>query len=266
MVPPEEALTYHMDTSEIRDRLGVRRPSQAHPSSWRNVGDRERMMSTLGGGALAAIGLSRRSPLGMALAALGGVLMYRGVSGHCPAYRAMGVTSMRQGGIQDTKQSIHNGVHVERSITVDKPIDEIYRFWRNFENLPRFMQHLHSVKDLGAGRSHWVARAPAGREVEWDAEIINEKQNELIAWRSLEGADVDNAGSVRFRPAPQGRGTEIRVSLQYHPPAGKLGATLAKLFGEAPEQQILDDLRRFKQVMETGDLATTQGQPRGTCS
>jgi uncharacterized membrane protein len=223
------------------------------------VGDNERMISTISGAALALFGLARRSPLGVALAALGGTLLYRGMSGHCPAYQSMGISTAPS----HTKSAIHAGVHLERSITVDRPAAELYHFWRNFENLPRFMHHLESVRVLDNRRSHWVANAPAGRVVEWDAEIINERENELIAWHSLEGADVDHAGSVRFRPAPQGRGTEIRVSLQYYPPAGKVGATLAKLLGEAPEQQIHDDLRRFKQIMETGEVAMTQGQSQG---
>jgi uncharacterized membrane protein len=146
---------------------------------------------------------------------------------------------------------------------VNRPAAELYRYWRNFENLPKFMDHLESVRTTGEKRSHWVAKAPAGTTVEWDAEIINEKENELIAWRSLENADVDNAGSVRFQEAPAGRGTEVRVSLEYDPPGGMVGAAIAKLFGEAPDQQIQEDLRRFKQVMEAGERATTEGQASG---
>lgn len=151
------------------------------------------------------------------------------------------------------------GVHVVKSITINRPMDEVYGFWRNFQNLPRFMSHLESVEITGAGRSHWKAKAPAGMTVEWDAEMVQDEPNTLIAWRSLPGADVENHGSVQFTPAPAGRGTEIRVELQYNPPAGKLGAAVAKLFGEEPKLQIADDLRALKQVLETGEVAQADG-------
>jgi Predicted integral membrane protein len=140
------------------------------------------------------------------------------------------------------------------SITINRPPEEVYRFWRNLENLPRFMSHLESVQVIDEERSHWVAKAPAGMKVEWDAEIAKDVPNQLIAWRSLEGADVDNSGMVRFDRAPGGRGTEVRVEVVYNPPGGALGAGIAKLFGEAPEQQIKGDLRRLKQVLEVGEV------------
>lgn len=146
------------------------------------------------------------------------------------------------------------GIHVQRSITVSCTREEAYDFWHDFENLPRFMRHLQSVQVTGEGRSRWVALAPAGRTVEWEAEVTEDRANELIEWRSLPGADVANEGSVRFADAPGGRGTEVRVELRYDPPAGRLGAAVAKLFREEPRQQVMDDLRRFKQVMETGDV------------
>ena len=156
-------------------------------------------------------------------------------------------------------------MHVKKAITVNRPPEEVYRFWHDFRNLPRFMKHLEDVRVTGNRRSHWKAKAPAGTTVEWDAEVVDDRPNELIAWRSLEGADVDNWGSVRFAPAPGGRGTEVRVELDYAPPGGALGATVAKLFGEEPEQQMQDDLRRFKQVLETGEVvyseATVHGRP-----
>lgn len=145
-------------------------------------------------------------------------------------------------------------MEVKKSITVNRPAEELYQFWRNFENLPRFMNHLESVQVAGEGRSHWKAKAPLGTTVEWDAEVIEDRPNELIAWRSVAGADVDNAGSVRFVRAPAGRGTEIHVELRYDPPGGAIGATIAKLFGEEPNQQVMDDLRAFKQVMEIGEV------------
>ncbi len=144
--------------------------------------------------------------------------------------------------------------HVVRSTTIRQPVAEVYAFWRDFQNLPRFMAHLESVETTGDRRSHWVARAPAGRTVEWDAETLEDRPNELIAWRSLDGASVPNSGQVRFRSAPGGRGTEIVVELRYDPPAGKLGMLVAKLFGEEPGQQVESDLRRLKQVLETGEV------------
>jgi uncharacterized membrane protein len=140
------------------------------------------------------------------------------------------------------------------SVTVNKPIAEVYAFWRSLENLPRFMHHLESVEILDSRRSHWKAKAPAGASVEWDAEIIDERENELISWRSLPGATVPNAGTVRFKGAPGNRGTEVHVVMEYHIPGGALGAVVARLFREEPKQQVHDDLLRFKQVMETGEV------------
>jgi uncharacterized membrane protein len=157
----------------------------------------------------------------------------------------------------------NGAIHLVECITINRSPEELYQFWRSLENLPQFMTHLHSVEVTDSQRSHWVAKGPAGSSVEWDAEIINDHPNELIAWRSLEDADVNNAGSVRFEPARGGRGTLVKVDLQYRPPAGKLGAAVAKVFGESPEKQIHVDLHRLKQVMETGEIATTEGQPAG---
>jgi uncharacterized membrane protein len=227
-----------------------------------NVGPTERWASIISGGAMALYGLTRGNLGGMALALVGGGLIYRGATGHCGLYERLGVNTARA---KSRAASIpgERGIKVEKSITVNRQPEELYRFWRNFENLPKFMSHLESVRVTGDRRSHWVAKAPAGASVEWDAEIINEKENEMIAWRSLEGADVDNAGSVHFTRATGGRGTEVRVVLEYDPPGGALGALFAKVFGQAPDQQIQEDLRRFKQVMEAGETPTTEGQPSG---
>ncbi len=155
------------------------------------------------------------------------------------------------------------GVPVERAITIHRSPEDVYGFWRDFANLPRFMGHLESVEETGDRRSHWTAKAPAGRSVSWDAEVVEDRPNEVIAWRSLDGADVDNAGTVRFTPAPGGRGTEVHVSLRYDPPAGGLGAAVAKLFGEEPARQVRDDLFRLKQVLETGEVVRSEGSPDG---
>src|SRR5215216_1799854 len=158
----------------------------------------------------------------------------------------------------------NQGIHAKGSCIVNLPPEEVYRFWRNFENLPRFMRHLDSVVDMGDGRSRWKAKGPAGMEVEWDATIIADVPNEVITWRSLEGSDVDNAGAVRFQRATGGRGTIIKVNIEYNPIGGVLGATVAKLFGEEPEQQLDDDLRRFKQVMEVGEVVVSDATLLGT--
>jgi uncharacterized membrane protein len=146
------------------------------------------------------------------------------------------------------------GMEVRKAITVNRSPDEVYRFWRDLSNLPRFMSHLQSVDVIDESRSHWVARAPAGGTVEWDAEIVDDRPNQRIAWQSLEGSEVENAGSVTFTPAPGERGTEVRVALRYLPPAGATGRAIARLFGQEPGQQIEADLRAFKQVIETGEV------------
>ena len=156
-----------------------------------------------------------------------------------------------------------SAVDVKRAITINRPASEVYRFWHDFQNLPRFMRHLESVQADGGTRSHWKAKAPAGTTVEWDAEIVEDRPNELIAWRSLEGASVDNAGTVRFVPAPGDRGTEIHVEMRYDPPGGPVGATVAKLFGEEPGQQVADDLRHLKQVLETGEIPQSEATVKG---
>jgi uncharacterized membrane protein len=148
---------------------------------------------------------------------------------------------------------------VKKSLIINSTPEKLYQFWRDFQNLPQFMKHLESVEVKGDGRSHWVAKAPAGTRVEWDAEITEDRPNELIAWRSLEGSDVYNTGSVRFKSAPGERGTIVVVELEYNPPGGVIGASVAKLFGEEPEQQIYDDLRCLKQVIETGEVVVSDG-------
>lgn len=163
----------------------------------------------------------------------------------------------------DGGAAVARDVHVEKSIAIDKLPAELYSFWRDFTNLPLFMRNLVSVTVLDATRSHWVARGPAGTHVEWDAEIYNEIENELIAWRSTENADVVNAGSVRFQKAPTGHGTFVRVTMNYNPPAGTVGAGLAQLLCAEPAKLIKEDLRRLKQLAEAGEIATIDGQTSG---
>jgi uncharacterized membrane protein len=155
------------------------------------------------------------------------------------------------------------GIRVSKSLAINRPAEELYRFWRQLNNLPTVMSHLRSVQRLDGARSHWVAKGLADVSVEWDAEITEDVPNQRLAWRSLQGSEVPNQGSVTFQPLPKGHGTMVRVELQYSPPGGRLSAALASLFGQEPEQQISTDLRRFKQRMETGEIATTEGQPSG---
>lgn len=216
-----------------------------------SLGQLETFSFFLGGGLLLFYAAMRRSWSGFSSALLGGGLIYQGVR----KYREQ---EMPLGARKTTK-----GIKVSEVVTISKPKEELFHFWRNLENLPRFMRHLESVKNIDGKRSHWAARGPAGLRVEWDAEIVREIENELITWQSFEGADVQNAGSISFRDAPGGRGTEVKVILRYDAPGGRAGAALAKLFGEEPSQQVREDLRRFKQLMEAGEISTVEGQPVG---
>lgn len=257
-------LTYEPFKNLDKNNLGLA-PEPARSEV--NVGETERYGSILGGAALIAAGLWRRSAPGVLLSILGGALIYRGVTGHCEAYSALGVNTAGTGhavnrkrpGVPDNK-----GTKVEKTIAINRAPSEVYQFWRNLENLPQFMEHVEAIQVLDEKRSHWRVKAPAGREVEWDAEIINEHENELIAWQSLPGAEVQNAGTVRFETAPGNRGTYVKVALEFNPPGGVLGAVVAKLFGESPEQQVDKDLRRLKAILEAGEIPSTQGQPQGS--
>jgi uncharacterized membrane protein len=226
-------------------------------SSRINVGPVERGVSLATGLALLAYTVARRPKLGVPLGLDAGYMIYRGATGHCVFYQMLGINRAEANG--------HAGILVERSVTVNRPREELYQMWRNFENLPRFMQHLESVQADGAdsGRSHWVARGPMGKNIEWDSEIIEERENELLVWKSLPGSMVESMGRVEFKDAPGGRGTIVHVSMRYNPPGGSFGAAFARLFGEDPDMQINEDLRHLKQVMETGEVATVQGQPTG---
>jgi uncharacterized membrane protein len=151
---------------------------------------------------------------------------------------------------------------VRKAVTIARPPDEVYAYWRALENLPRFMAHLESVRETGPRQSHWVAKAPAGT-VAWDAELEAEEPGALLAWRSLPGADVDSAGRVSFIPRDAGTSTEVLVEMTYRPPAGGIGAAVAKLFGDDPSQQVPDDLRRLKQILETGEVTRSEATAAG---
>src|SRR6185436_18894142 len=221
----------------------------------RNLSGFERWASIVAGAGLTAYGMSRLKNNGWMYAGLGGLLLRRGVTAHCDLYEAFGINTAGDAG--DTRAALRGsrGVNVLESVTINRSIEELYRFWRNLENLPQFMRHLESVDKITDTISHWRAKGPAGVTVEWDGEIYNEVPNKLIAWRSLEGADVVSAGSVNFDRAAGGQATRVTVHLQYSPPLGKIGAAVARLFGADAETEIHEDLHRFKQMIETGQKA-----------
>ena len=219
----------------------------------RNISEAERWASMAGGVGLAAYGISKGRVPGWALAGLGALLFRRGMTGHCDTYQMLGLNTA--GTRSDTRQALGGaaGVIIEESVTIARPVSELYRFWRNLENLPRFMTHLHSVERITDTLSRWQAKGPAGSTVEWNAEIINEVPDQVIGWRSLEGSDVVSAGSVNFEET--GGATRVRVRLQYSPPLGKVGDAVARLMGADAATQIREDLQRFKTLVEAGQTA-----------
>ncbi|MEX0702003.1 MAG: SRPBCC family protein [Planctomycetales bacterium] len=228
-----------------------------------NVGDSERLWSLAAGGGLLVYGLFGRSLKSLAALAAGGALIHRGWSGRCMVYEQLGLnTAVEHHGRIGVRAQ--HGRKVTLSLHVDREPRELYDFWRRLENLPRVMRHLESVSKIDEDRSHWVARAPLGYTLEWDAEIITDGPGEIIAWRSLPGSQVDTAGSVRFERPAFGEGCELSLSLKYDPPGGKVVAALADLLGQGLEQELLEDLREFKQMMEAGEIATASPRPSKT--
>ena len=226
-----------------------------------NIGETQRLISAIAGAGFVMEGLRRRSLVGGVLAFAGIGLLYRAASGYCPALGAMGID---MGGSQNTNRLGRRKVHSEqaskirKSIEISRPPNELYKFWRTLENLPRIMSHLESVQVITDRFSHWVVKTMTGLPtIEWDAEIINEVENERIGWRSLSDAVVDHAGSVEFEPLGDGRSTRLTVTMQYAPIAGRLGTAIAKLIGEDPDRKIGDDLQRFKESMEAGKAVSS---------
>lgn len=262
----ETVMSLSEQTSDSRIRPGTdvsrdlpsRAPMLPRPRH-QNVGDSERTASVVAGAILATLGLARRSLPGSIVAAVGGAMVYRGVTGHCHLYDALDI---------DTASDTARALEIEQTFLINRPAAELYAYWRDFNNLPKIMTHLESVRVIDERRSHWVAKAPriVGGTVEWDAEVVRDEPNVAIAWRSLPNADVDNSGEVRFVPALGDRGTQVHVSMKYAPPGGRLGQLVATLSGENPNAQIREDLRKFKRVMEVGEAPTIVGQPRGTCT
>ena len=210
-------------------------------SRMRNGNQWPRWGAIVGGSALAVFGASRRSKTGAALAAAGGLLAFGGTR----------------------ISSFPRDLHAEATFTINVSPEEAYRFWSNFENLPRFMSHLESVRVLGDRRSEWTMRGPLQMRAKWTAQIVDQRENQWIVWRSDPDSTVPNNGSVQFRKAPGNRGTEVTVAIQYAPPAGPIGKAIASIFGKNPQHVVREDLRHFKQLVEAGEIATTVGQPHG---
>jgi uncharacterized membrane protein len=230
-----------------------------------NVGGSERIISSIAGGALLAYGLKQRGLAGAAASLIGGGMLLRGTTGHCHIYDAAGINT--SGGLSEGqspyRRSLFTGrIHVTKTTIVDKSADELYSFWRDLENLPKFMNHLESVKKTGEKTSHWVAKAPLGMKAQWDAEITSDVPGVRIGWKSLEGAFIPNSGVVEFRETKT-RGTVVKVDLTYESPGGPIGEWIAWALGEEPSLQVAEDLRRFKALMETGMVITTDGQTSG---
>lgn len=222
-----------------------------------NLSDNERAISLLSGGALLAAGLIRKLPGGVLLPLAGAALLYRGWTGHCSAYQAFGIDHSRRSTSRHGVAA-HHGRRTIWAVHIHREPAELYEFWRDFENLPRVMRHLASVERTGAGLSHWVARGPFGRTFAWDAEVINDEPGQLIAWQSVPGSQVATAGSVRFRTPPFREGTDLVITLKYEPPAFQIDAAVAEFLGHGVDAAVEQDLRSFKQLMETGEVVTAR--------
>ena len=216
-----------------------------------NISDNERLASVIGGGVLALYGL-RRAPAGLLLTLVGGALIHRGLTGHCFVYQALNL---------NTHDRAQQGQMMTRALTVNRRADDVYDFWRKVENLPRFMPLIEQVEERDERSSHWSASLPFGVKADWDVEITDDQPDRMIAWRSLPNAPLHHSGSVSFDPAPGHRGTEVTLSIRYQPPGGVVGAAATKLFGAALEQQVAEALRRCKQILETGQLTTSDMAP-----
>lgn len=221
----------------------------------RNITQTERWLSGFCGGMAAAMGFARRDRAGLLLGVGGLELIRRGLTGHSLLYEALGIRTAPLGqGAETTAVPYELGIRVDESVVIRVPRVELFRFWRRIEDLPQYLENVIAVREIDPETSHWIVKAPAGRRSEWDAVIHNEIENELIAWRTLPGAGVDHAGSVRFEDAPGG-GTRLIVELQYNPPAGTLGAAAAAVWGMEPGMMIARDLQRLKRLLENPGVA-----------
>ena len=220
-----------------------------------NVGKTERIISATGGALLSVLAMRRPTPSSLAMLFSGAYLLYRGVSGNCVVNTFLG---------RDSSKRLGTSVDIIKTVTIKKPVEEVYAFWRQLENLPKFMKHLAQVKQIDEKRSHWEADLPiAGAHLSWDAVIVEEVPNYIISWRSVPGASIDNSGEVRFLRAPGNKGTEVQVAITYRPPLGEIGEGISKLFNPMFAQVVKEDVRRFKHLMETGEIPTSEAQPTG---
>ena len=235
-----------MGLREIASGVGILTQREPATAVWSRVAGDAIDLACLG-----AAFISNRSNRGrvvLATAAVAGATLFDMITAH---QLSRGV------------QTRNGAIPLTVTLTINRKPDELYRYWRDFSNLPKFMKHLDRIESNGERRSHWVAKGPAGSTIEWDAEITDDRPNEFIAWRSVEGSEVGHAGSIRFEPATGVRGTMVTVNMQYRPPLGTVGDAIAAWSGEDPNHTVKMDLRRFKQVMETGEVITTEGQPAG---
>lgn len=223
------------------DEIDFENPETIETLAWAGLGT-----------ALAAAGLARRTAGGVVVAAIGGALIYRGIRGSWTGEPPLAIGAV---------MPHEHGFKVVRSITIDQTPEDLYAFWRNLENLPKVMSHIEEVREIDQTRSRWTARAIGGSTIEWEAIIVDEKEGRSIGWKTVDDAPVPHAGSVWFEPAPGGRGTELTVNLRYDPPGGLAGKGLAKLFHREPGQQVEDDLRKFKQWIEAGEVAVAVSEP-----
>ena len=228
-----------------------------------NVHKIERMASVSLGLVITGFGVLRRGLIGTTLGLFGGALIHRGLTGHCHMYKALRISTAH--GVRGPAASVPHGqgVRVRHAVSVRQTPEHLYHFWRQLENLPSFLRHIESVQILDDRRSRWRAKGPADQTIEWDAEIINDVENELIAWRSLPGAVVPNAGSVRFERAVGGHATTVTVTLEYDPPGGVIGTTIARWLGSDPDKQVQEDLLRVKALFESGEVPSIGAQWRG---
>ena len=222
-----------------------------------NVNSTERIVSAAAGGALLAYGIRNGGLLGTVTSVLGGAMLFRGATGHCHLYDAAGINTRRDEPLGSQKspfnrRALSGRIHVTEKITIDRPANEVYRFWKNFENFPQFMEHVESVTRNPDDTWHWKAKAPLGTTVEWDARVTSDIQDQRIGWRSTKDSEIPNSGVVEFIGTPDD-GTELTVTLIYEAPGGKLGEWAAWALGEEPSIQVAEDLRRFKKLIEKGD-------------
>jgi uncharacterized membrane protein len=228
-----------------------------------NIGQDERVFSVVSGAALVTLALISRERRGIPAFLLGLKLLYRGITGTSLIYKALGINTAVSTNLKAVSVPHQQGIHITRAVTVDCDIEELYDFWQNPLNFPDVMKYIESVQMTAPDRARWTIKLPGGMKSEFEVEVYTAVPNELISWRSLPGSDIQHAGSVNFRQGPVGRGTEVHLTLEFVPPGGPIGQALFRLFDEAPGQYVAQFLREFKQMMETGEIATNQGQPSG---